>query len=80
MAQRFLPTSALIIRRKVLAMAAALLFLALASLQASLVIKGLFLLFTLAAFSLTAWFLILGPDERVIIGNRLKTIQLPNCM
>jgi len=80
MAQRFLPTKALIIRRKVLAMAAALFALALASLQASLVIKGLFLLFTLAVFSLAAWFLILGPDERVMIGNRLKTIQLPNCM
>ena len=79
-AQRLLPTKASITRRKVLAVGAALLILAFASLQASLVIKGLFLLLTLSSFVLVAWFLILGPDERVRIGNRFKTIELPNYM
>jgi O-antigen/teichoic acid export membrane protein len=73
MAQRFLSTTASIIKRKVLAMGVALLILALASLQASLVVKGLFLLLTLSVFIFVSWFLILAPDERVMIGNRLKT-------
>ena len=78
MAQRFLPIKAAIIRQKILAIVAAILILTLASLQASLVIKGVFLLLTLSVFILIAWFLILAPDERVMIGNRFKTTQLPN--
>ena len=78
MAQRFFPIKALVIWRMVLAMGVALIILSLACLQASLVMKGFFLLLTLSAFVFAAWFLILAPDERVMIGNRLKTIQLHN--
>jgi O-antigen/teichoic acid export membrane protein len=78
MAQRFLQIKAAIIRQKILAIVAAILILTLASLQASFVIKGVFLLLTLSVFILIAWFLILAPDERVMIGNRFKITQLPN--
>jgi len=73
MAQRLLPTTASIIKRKVLALAGALLMLAIGSLQISFIIKGLFLLLTLSVFIFVSWFLILAPDERVMIGNRFKT-------
>lgn len=77
MAQRFLPAETSITKRKVLAMVAALFIMALASLPMSLAIKGLFLLLTLAAFVSVSWFLILAPDERVMIGNRFKPL---NCI
>ncbi|GAJ20536.1 unnamed protein product, partial [marine sediment metagenome] len=57
MAQRFLPTTASIIKRKVLALAGALLMLAIGSLQISFIIKGLFLLLTLSVFIFVSWFL-----------------------
>ena len=79
MAQRFLPIKASIIRKKILTAGAAILTLILASLPASLVIKGVFLLLTLSTFILAAWFLILAPDERVIISNRIRPTHLPNC-
>jgi O-antigen/teichoic acid export membrane protein len=80
MAHRFLPIKASIIRKKILAAGAAILTLILASLQASLVIKGVFLLLTLSTFILAAWFLILAQDERMMIVNRFKTTQLPDCV
>ena len=80
MAKHFLPIKASIIRHKMLAVSVAILVLIIASLQASLIIKGSFLLLTMSTFVLVAWFLILTLDERVMIRNRLKTVQLHNCL
>ena len=80
MAKHFLPIKASIIRNKMLAIGVAILVLTIASQQASLIIKGVFLLLTMFAFILAAWLLILTPDERVMIGNRFKIIKLPNWM
>jgi O-antigen/teichoic acid export membrane protein len=74
----FLPTKKLIFRRKILPMGAALLALALATMPVGLGMKGLFLLVTLITFTLASWFLILTPEERALIGNRFKTIQISN--
>jgi len=79
-AQHFLPIKASILRRKALGMAVAVLTLALASLQISLAVKGLFLLLTLSAFVFISWLLILTPDERVMIRSPFKTIQSHNPM
>ena len=80
MAKHFLPIKTSIIRHKMLAVSVAILVLIIASLQASLIIKGSFLLLTMSTFVLVAWFLILTLDERVMIRNRLKTVQLHNCL
>ena len=80
MAKHFLPIKASIIRYKMLAIGVAILALTIASLQVSLIIKGVFLLLTISAFILAAWFLILTLDERVMIGNRFKTAKLHNCL
>ncbi|RLB21479.1 MAG: flippase [Deltaproteobacteria bacterium] len=80
MAHRFLPIKASISRKKILAAGAAILTLILGSLQASLVIKGVFLLLTLSTFILATWFLIFAQDERMMIMNRFKTTQLPDCV
>lgn len=80
MAQRFLPTRTSISMHKLLVMVGALIILAFGSLQISLIIKGLFLLLTIPAFVCATWFIILAPDERVMICNILKITQLPNCI
>ncbi len=74
----FLPTSRSILRRRILTMGVTLLTLALAALPLSFGMKGLFLLMTLTAFALASWFLILTPEERMLIGNRFKGIQMSN--
>ncbi len=74
----FLPTSRSILRRRILTMGVTLLTLALAALPLSFGMKGLFLLMTLTAFALASWFLILTPEERTLIGNRFKGIQMSN--
>lgn len=73
--KRVLPSSAAIIRRMSLTVGVALITLALAALPAGIVIKGLFLLLVLTAFALVAWFLILNPEERVLVQNRLKIVH-----
>ena len=72
----FLPTSKSMLRRKILTMGAALLTLAFAARPLRFGMKGLFLLMILLAFALVSWVLILTPEERVLIGNRFKTIQM----
>ncbi len=74
----FLPTSRSILRRRILTMGVTLLTLALAALPLSFGMKGLFLLMTLTTFALASWFLILTPEERTLIGNRFKGIQMSN--
>lgn len=54
---------------------AAMITLALAALPTEIVIKGFFLLLTLTAFALIAWFLILNPEERMLVQNRLKIVR-----
>lgn len=78
MAHRLLPARASTIKRKVIAIGAALLVLVLASLHMSFIVKGVFFLVVLAAFVSASWFLIMTPEERTLIGNRLKTIQVSN--
>lgn len=73
--KRVLPGSAAIIRRMSLMVGAAMITLALAALPTEIVIKGFFLLLTLTAFALIAWFLILNPEERMLVQNRLKIVR-----
>jgi O-antigen/teichoic acid export membrane protein len=72
----FLPTNKSIFLRKILPVCAALLALALATILVSVGMKVLFLLVTLIAFALGSWFLILNHEERAIINNRFKPIQI----
>ncbi len=74
MARRFLPTRAPIIRRMAQITGAALLALSLAALPMGIAVKGLFLLLTLLAFVVAAWFLILVSEERILVQNRLKIV------
>jgi O-antigen/teichoic acid export membrane protein len=74
----FLPTNKSIFIQKISAMGAALLTLTLATMLVSFGIKVLFLLVTLIAFTLGSWFLILDYEERALIANRFKTIQISN--
>jgi len=71
-AQRLLPTTISRGMRKALATVGALVIFGLGSMQTSLLIKAAFLGVVLTAFSFTAWFLILAPDERVTIGNLFR--------
>ncbi|MCK4784264.1 MAG: flippase [Desulfobacteraceae bacterium] len=72
MAWRLLKTSTFVIWRISLTAGVALLILAIATLPVNLPMKGLFVLATLFVFGLTAWFLILAQDERLLIQHRLK--------
>lgn len=74
--QRILPTSTSGIRRMALLMGGALLTLALASLLQSIVMKAAFLLLMLVGFVLVAWFLVLDPDERMLVKDRLKSLTV----
>jgi O-antigen/teichoic acid export membrane protein len=72
----FLLTNKSIVLRKILPVGAALLALALATILESVGMKALFLLVTLIAFALGSWFLILNHEERAVISNRFKPIQI----
>lgn len=72
------PIGASAIRHMAFSIGTALLILALASLLSSLLLKGFFLLLTLIAFTLFAWFLILDSDERILVQNRFKAVNVFN--
>jgi len=74
-AQRLLPTEISRSMHKALAMVGALIIFGLGSMQISLLIKIVFIVATFTAYSFTSWFLILAPDERLMIGNRFRTTQ-----
>jgi O-antigen/teichoic acid export membrane protein len=78
MVHRFLPTNKSILLREISAVVAALLALALGTMLVSSGMKVLFLLVTLIVFALGSWFLILDYEERALIANRLKAMQLSN--
>ena len=78
MVRWFLPKNKSIFLQEILPMGAALLTLALATMLVSFGMKVLFLLVTLTAFTLGSWFLILNYEERALIANRFKTIQISN--
>lgn len=75
MAQRILPGRALALRRVAAATGAALLVLALGAVPAGLAAKAVFILLTLVGFGLSAWFLILAPEERALLQGRFRTAQ-----
>ncbi len=79
-AQRLLPTEISGGMRKPLAMAGALIIFGFGSMQISLLIKAAFIVAVFTAFFFTAWFLILAPDERVMIGNRFRAAQASMCI
>ncbi|HUU39955.1 MAG TPA: flippase [Desulfatiglandales bacterium] len=78
MVQWFLPINRSVLFRKILPILAALLMLALGAILVSFEIKLLFLLVALIAFTLGSWFLILNCEERLLIVNRFRTIQIFN--
>jgi O-antigen/teichoic acid export membrane protein len=80
MAQRLLPNKISSRMRNVLAVIVALIIFGFGSMQMSPLIKALFIVSTFTAFSFTSWFLILTPEERVMIGNRFRTAQASTCM
>jgi len=53
-------------------MVGALIIFGLGSMQINLLIKAAFMVAVFTAFSFTAWFIVLAPDERVMIGNRFR--------
>ncbi len=68
LARRFLPTSPSLLPWKTVSLLApALAFMVLATLAQGLVLKGVFLLVTILVFAFTAWFLILTPEERILV-------------
>jgi len=70
LARRFLPASpSFLPLRTVSLLAPALALMALATLAHGLVTKGVFLLVTILVFALTAWFLILTPEERILVQS-----------
>jgi O-antigen/teichoic acid export membrane protein len=75
MAQRLLPVSASTIRRVASVMVVTTIVLILGILLTGTVVKGVFILLTLLAFALVAWFLILTQEERAVIRNRLKRVS-----
>jgi len=79
-AQHLLPTKISIGMRKVLAMVGALIIFGLGSMQISLLIKAAFIVAAFTAFIFTAWFFVLAPDERVMIGNRFRAAQASMCI
>jgi len=76
MVRWFLPTNTSILLKKIVTMGAALLTLSLATILVSVGTKVIFLLVTLMAFAVSSWLLILNHEERVLIANRLKPIQV----
>jgi O-antigen/teichoic acid export membrane protein len=79
-AQHLLPTKISSGMRKVLAMVGALIIFGLGSMQISLLIKAAFIVAAFTAFIFTAWFFVLAPDERVMIGNRFRAAQASMCI
>ena len=76
MAQRFLPNSTAGRRPVAFAIPAALLTLFLIPLLSGIAIKIIFLFLMMLSFTLVSWFLILAPEERVNVQNRLKIIRI----
>lgn len=75
-AGRLLPDTALSLRRVVAAMPLGLVLLAPAFFATGIAVKAAFLLLTLLAVIPIAWFLILSPNEREIVRNRVKMLHL----
>lgn len=78
-ARRLLKESAFVVKRSALMLGAGLTILALSMLPMGVTLKGGFLLLNLLAFALAAWFLILAPEERMLIINRFKTARKSKC-
>jgi hypothetical protein len=67
MARRLLQTRAEVTWRKLFVMGLALLTFAMATVPAGLAMKGLFLALVFFACALSTWFVILYPDERMLV-------------
>jgi len=76
MAQRLLQIREWISWRKLLLMGFVFLILTLATMLTDLAMKLLFLLLMLFIYVPTIWFLILAQEERALIVNRFRTIQV----
>jgi O-antigen/teichoic acid export membrane protein len=76
MAQRLLQIREWILWRKLLLMGFVFLTLTLATMLTDLAMKLLFLLLMLFIYVPTIWFLILAQEERALIVNRFRTIQV----
>jgi O-antigen/teichoic acid export membrane protein len=76
MAQRLLQIREGMMWRKLLLMGFVLLTFVLATVLTGLAVKVLFLLLMLLTYVPTIWFLILAQEERALIVNRFKTIQV----
>lgn len=70
---RILPTVPRVIWRMTLIIAGVSIVLAVASVMADTIMKGLFIFLTLSAFAVLAWSL-LEPEERVLMKERLKIL------
>lgn len=65
--RRFLPANTFVAWKTVSFLAFALVTSALGTLAQGLILKGIFLLVTVLVFGLTTWFLILTPEERIVL-------------
>jgi len=73
-----LSTSVLIIQRMTLVSVIVLLTLGCAMLPMAINTKAIFLIIILSGFTLSSWFVILAPAERVLVQNYLKTFGVYN--
>jgi len=71
-ARWLLRESAFVVKRAVLMLGAGLTVLPLAMLPMGVTLKGGFVLLILCAFALAGWFLVLSPEERIIVKNQLN--------
>ena len=71
-ARRLLRESAFVVKRAALMLGTGLLVLALAMLPMNVTLKSGFLLLALFSFALAGWFLVLSPEERIIVKNQIN--------
>lgn len=71
-----LSKSAIIIQRMTLAFLITLLIMGFAMLPMTITMKVIFLMVILSTFAILSWFLILSPEERMLLQNRLKTSRV----
>lgn len=77
MAQRLLKTGMAMTMLRLLLLGMAMVVLVSGTLLAGPFIKGAFLFVMFLIYVLVTWFMVLGNDEKGLILDRLKTIQLP---
>lgn len=75
MVRWFLPIGTPTVWRAVLTLTGALATMIVAMSLTGIVVKGLFLVLALSVFAFATWFLILAPEERVLVQTTMKVVR-----